>query len=80
MRYRLALTAWVCWALLVIPSGMAMGGPEDPVGWTIFAALLIIPVGIWWTKGTRIGAFCQSLSLALAAIPLAWFAYLAAIL
>ncbi len=80
IRYWLALSVSFCLAMLIMPSGLAMGGPRGTVGWMTAAVLLITPVAIWWTKGTRIGSICQHLCLALALLSIAWVAFLSAAL
>jgi hypothetical protein len=80
VRYWLALSVSCGLAMLILPSGLAMGGPRGIVGWTIAAALFVAPVAIWWTKGTRIGSVCQHICLALASLSVVWVVFLNAAL
>ena len=50
MRYWCALAASLCLAVLVIPAGIAMGGPNGVVGWAALAVLLAAPIMIWSTR------------------------------
>jgi hypothetical protein len=64
MRYWCALAASLCLAALIIPSGLAMGGPNGPIGWSALALLLAPPVTIWWTRHqAKVAAFVQYGSL-----------------
>lgn len=80
IRYWLALSVSFCTAVLIISSSLAMGGPSGTVGWTAAAVILMTPIAIWWTKGTRMGSLCQHLSLALVALSIVWVAFLSATL
>jgi hypothetical protein len=60
MRYRCALAASVSLAVLVISSGLAMGGPNGFIGWAALAVLVVAPIAIWWTRyQAKAGAFVQ---------------------
>jgi hypothetical protein len=60
MRYWFALSASLCLAVLIIPGGLAMGGPNGLAGWTAFVVLLVAPITLWWTRHrAKAGAFVQ---------------------
>lgn len=60
MRYWCALAASLCLAVLVIPGGLAMGGPNGAAGWATLAILLAAPITIWWTRHRgKASAFVQ---------------------
>jgi hypothetical protein len=49
-RFWCALITSLCLAVLVIPSGLMMGGPNGAVGWLALAVLIAAPATIWWTR------------------------------
>lgn len=50
-----------------IPEGSAT---ERTLGWTAFAAIMIAPVVLWWTRNNRAGPYLQAVFIVLAAAAL----------
>lgn len=75
VRYWLAVSASLWLAVLIIPSGLAMGGPRGVVGWSVLALMVAAPIAIWWTRWGKIAAVVQYAylgALSLAALAVAW--------
>jgi len=68
LRYWCALSASLAFAALTIPSGLALGGPDGPIGWFALGVLLVSPMAIWWTRWGKAAAPLQNGYLILAVL------------
>jgi hypothetical protein len=71
LRYWTAISVSLVLAL-VMPGGLAMGGPADPVGWAALVVTVVSPLIIWWTRWDRAAAVVQYGYLMLVAGLLGW--------
>jgi 4-amino-4-deoxy-L-arabinose transferase-like glycosyltransferase len=78
IRYWCALSVSFAFALTIL-NGLAMGGPDGPIGWIAVAGFLVSPVAILWTRWSKAAAPLQNFFLLLGALAVGYLALVASL-